>query len=67
MTRIFFLQIKYNQTCFAAVLIFTVRVSFFFFSFFFGGGVNFWSRDLLGGLFEALVIFLGFDFLLPLF
>ena len=46
------------------------RLSFFFlfFLFFFlGGGVIFWSRDLLGGLFEALGIFLGFDFLLPLF
>ena len=40
-TGIFFLQIKYNQTCCAAVLIFTVWVSFFFFLFFFyfwGGG-----------------------------
>ena len=46
------------------------RLSFFFLFFLFflgGGGVNFWSRDVLGGLFEALVIFLGFDFLLPLF
>ena len=31
--------------------------------FFFGGGVNFWSRDYFGGvLLEALGIFLGFYF-----
>ena len=39
---------------------------FFFFFFFFlagwGRGVNFWSRDFLRDLLEALEIILGFDF-----
>ena len=70
MTRIFFSTIKVQPNLFCGG--FNIyRLSFFFLFFLFlggwGGGVNFWSRDLLGGLFEALGIFLGFDFLLPLF
>ena len=56
------LRIKYNQTCFPAVLIFNalhcIKVQKFGIGFF---GVNFWSRDFLG-LLEDLGIFLGFDF-----